>query len=1655
MFTKKTRVLSALLTVCMLISLLACFVVPVNAVSAEPSKGLVDTSGMIDLNTVKFYRGNINAETKDSDLKSRTYGGWDGSLSKVSDNSKGTKYKITDRKGLEVFAAICSTYSCTMVGNYVYLANDIDMEWVNFKGVAQSGSSENGHYAFKGTFDGNGFVIKNLLINQPNSYRVGLINHYYGGDGGVIRNVAIANGLIIGGKKYTGADTTKYFDGVGSIVGDSWKGTLDNCWSAATVLSTSGAVCGGLVGRSSRSASTVMNNCYFLGSVNNATDTGKYGLSGQPTSLNATASFIYNGNTTSGALGAVTQSVEGYTVKYVDTPYGYPALAYCKNGEDAPYISRVLTKTDAYKNAWDLNKAGISGFWKLGSGLGLEAANAATATYRLSVKKLNMGIAVGEEYYIYANGGTSVDVPAAEEGYALTTAPAGFTAGAKATMPAADSELVYTASKLDFDVVRTIKAEASRYNPEYFDEETEDTLVALLEACDAILAEAEKPVNEQNKEVIDANTAIIGENMEALESASLKITGASTFDETNAVYVPDYSKYDLYQEYNPANIWGVSTKEDWIALTKAGTAVKNYTIVFKADIDMENVVVAPLGVGGDYNGKMYGLGHKISNLHVVHGDGISPITCAGGFISWSNGGAMYDLIFENGLVEVIADPADANIDDDYGAGFVLGGSYIDNGFTMKNVVVGPDCTLKVTHLDKDLGASIGGLSGRSNNIKIDGCVSMVRFDIEANFHVGQLNGWGRAKTCTSNSYAVVHPENVNVTVVAARTSTSEKEWGSNGVESVNNVLMIGEGDVTNNPATIVTNGMVLPADVSAAEIAYRLNEGYAAGIGARTWFVVKDGVAVPGEELDKPVKATVDANGDLIGFYAQAGETVTLDIGYANVDYELVSGKDAVLEGNRLTFGYSDVEVKVTSLLTNALDKAVALYLGKDLSYFANPEAIKLKLELVSEKSYVNQEAVNKDAKDLVDLYVPASDKAFPASYGVEGFAMGPITFEGFGIEGNDAFPIVGVNNVADLLYVAAHAGKYSKSQTIVLNNDIDLAGSDFVVIKGLTASFDGQGHSIKNYSKLDKAFFEAYVGASIKNVTFEGGSVTLNNRECGYLLYPDHAENILVENVTFRNINVTGTGKTYFGMVVAAVRHAINIKNVTVENCTVDAASAYNVGIVVGSVMTGKTLNLENIIVRNNNITNTRGESGYLIGAYDGGTPSTVNAKNLMIYGNKGGANVGIFYGEGFVASSKSSQHQFNVENALVYGNVARELISGRTSDSHKPPVFTATNVFTDNDKSYDIGTGATTNIESAGVTLLETEVDAALIYNLNKELNEKFYAMSNAGAEFATETAKAPVKVTFGDNGPLFYTDATGKLIGDTSVIADLTECSFSVEDPANASYDVDTNVVVYSHYLAEAECHNVGEHTGLCIFCEEEFTFPCMDAEGYPKDYSDAEIKSAKAHKCVTCGNEWLTDIVMNPATLATAESFVAPAGTQVVVPVTMINDPGMAAMEFEVKYDADAVELVGIEMMDKTCEVSVAADEGIVIVVVTNRYADVPLSTDAEGNLFKVTFAVKDTAADGETAVAIDFTAATDAEGNALTELGDAATKLDVHHKTVGDFDDDGLVDTRDASQIMQYLLGGLEDGSYDLKKGDINGDGLVDLIDVVELLRTLA
>ena len=137
-------------------------------------------------------------------------------------------YQIGSANQLCAFAKLINTKAITN-NTSAALTADIDLKGINFTPIALWNDNEY-KIGYKGTFNGQGHIIKNLTINDENGNEAGLISRLAGG---TVKNLGIVNADVTANNQYTR---------VGVIAGyvnydGAWP-FIDNCFTAGDIKLT-------------------------------------------------------------------------------------------------------------------------------------------------------------------------------------------------------------------------------------------------------------------------------------------------------------------------------------------------------------------------------------------------------------------------------------------------------------------------------------------------------------------------------------------------------------------------------------------------------------------------------------------------------------------------------------------------------------------------------------------------------------------------------------------------------------------------------------------------------------------------------------------------------------------------------------------------------------------------------------------------------------------------------------------------------------------------------------------------------------------------------------------------------------------------------------------------------------------------------------------------------------------------------------------------------------------------------------------------------------------------------------------------------------------------------------------------------------------------
>lgn len=252
---------------------------PINGATSSSYSANKEQNGRYIYVTVKGkdgYEGTISTAFKDPiNITDHAYGD-NGFCTKCNSGEpavlNGDIYEIRNAGQLCWFSAKVNSGESSMKGS---LINDIEMTDVAYTPM---GTSEK---PYSGTFDGRGYKIKNLTINNETKKFTGLFGCVNGGT--TIKNLGIEGGTITGGD-FTGALVG------GSSGTTSGTVTIEKCFNSATVNGSVNTA--GIFGCSENSKATiVINDCYNTGAIKGTKESAA--ISGW-LGTNATVTNTYN-----------------------------------------------------------------------------------------------------------------------------------------------------------------------------------------------------------------------------------------------------------------------------------------------------------------------------------------------------------------------------------------------------------------------------------------------------------------------------------------------------------------------------------------------------------------------------------------------------------------------------------------------------------------------------------------------------------------------------------------------------------------------------------------------------------------------------------------------------------------------------------------------------------------------------------------------------------------------------------------------------------------------------------------------------------------------------------------------------------------------------------------------------------------------------------------------------------------------------------------------------------------------------------------------------------------------------------------------------------------------------------------------------------------
>lgn len=235
---------------------------------------------------------------------------------------------------------------------------------------------------------------------------------------------------------------------------------------------------------------------------------------------------------------------------------------------------------------------------------------------------------------------------------------------------------------------------------------------------------------------------------------------------------------------------------------------------------------------------------------------------------------------------------------------------------------------------------------------------------------------------------------------------------------------------------------------------------------------------------------------------------------------------------------------------------------------------------------------------------------------------------------------------------------------------------------------------------------------------------------------------------------------------------------------------------------------------------------------------------------------------------------------------------------------------------------------------------------------------------------------------------------------------------------------------------------------------------DFEGWATEKGGAVVyKSGDVYsenKDITLYAVWKWKLSQS-APLITVEKCVGNVGDTVDVNVLISRNIGIAGFTFNIAFDNTKLEIVSVEKSDLLKgTITTTIDENNKASTLNNIKVVYATPTDFTGNgaLFTLRFKVKEGAEIGKTPITLTYRE-NDVVNKNLEEVGLHVEngEIDIEDILFGDVHCDGIIDTKDAVRIMQYLAGWQAD--ICLKAADVDGDGRVTSKDSVLLSQYLA
>lgn len=1094
MITKRTRALSIIAAVAMLVSMFACFVIPAsadastmqatydkyNAIANDATEGdellvekLAALKEAIDAGdatneeslTADVVAAAVNL-TFDGNAKPRV--AWYAEYQAAGYSGK--NYSIS---AVEDWKTVISKYSSfgNFPGYTLYVTDNIDFKGETMGRVPHFyGTLEGQNHAFlnvnivgAGTNDQNGgWALIGRCANGGGVYDLGMTGTVHN-TATVVSETAAFVGYLSGGsfvdncwsKVHVIADVTAVGSSWGrpaAFVGYANGSTVSNCINLGTIEAGDGNAAAGIVGYSSGGASTYR-NCINAGTL----------------LANHTAGFLIHTAHLSdtgapvncysvGSLTANSQSNGGFAASENTLPDG---SAFNKDNFNSYYYAAT-----AGEAAYKLN-ANANGeiYYTLKNGE-LAFGNAENQVRQIKIVRGDV-----TTYAYVAPGSVALEdvVPGYADASSVTVKDDVLSTNLKVT----DGAFTMPKNNVTITVVDTVKsAKAALAAVEYAAWDKED--LNMFNETNAWWSQVDT--------LLASGTDVAAILAKAAEIDTI-LAGALT---ANASGYAPYSKRAQYGQ-GSATTFSINSAEDWIQFTEDeitnGTGNCSTKIFVNRDIYFDSDInTYPVNYGGYFLGTIDGQGHAFHGLK-IHQEVTSAKTSVA-LVSYSHSATTIKNL---GLVDCSI--KGTSVATGSVAGFL---GYSNGGGTITNCYVGEGTVIEsVNSVIGTSGPFVGGIIGYVNANTVTNCYNIGTVK-GTNIAAGIIGGYGTTLTAANNiSAGTIIAPNAN-----SRMAGTIIHYNFSSTAPLNS-YSVGHTAIAPCNGSTWTNETYASADAynealtasSIEEAAYKATDGANSAV----YYTIKDGKLAFGTATDRVQKITISRSGATSIEYAVSGEAVDLfAINPALASAESITSSDVEIADGKFTMANKDITITVNDSIESAKAALAAkieeAWAAKDLNMFEETQEW-----LADAEDLVANGA---DASVIV-AQVAAIDTILAGELTLDLTAYAPYSKKAN--YPNNSTTKFSINTANDWIQLTKdYAGKSTGADLeLHVNRDIDFNGTPMSPLcyngTGQAIFYGkifGNGHTFKNVNITGAPVSHDYIGVGLISAVMSGAAV-------------------------------------------------------------------------------------------------------------------------------------------------------------------------------------------------------------------------------------------------------------------------------------------------------------------------------------------------------------------------------------------------------------------------------------------------------------------------------------------------------------------------------------------------------------------------------------